>query len=151
RDSLYLSTDTVVDGGDIGIYNGILSANGLGAGAAYTDNLPPTIPVVPPCAYYLIVRTDSSGNVAETNEGNNDLAVPITVTAPDLVPTNLLSPPSVSRQTAFSVSSTVYTLSLHAALPLFRDSLYLSTDTVVDGGDIGIYNGILSANGLGAG
>ncbi|MBX3265900.1 MAG: PD40 domain-containing protein [Acidobacteria bacterium] len=70
QDTLYLSTDTTWDSGDIVI--GSKQRSGTLAGfASYTETLETVIPPVDPGSYYVIVRTDSRNSVRESNETNN--------------------------------------------------------------------------------
>lgn len=70
QDTLYLSTDTTWDSGDIVI--GSKQRSGTLAGfASYTETLETVIPPVDPGSYYVIVRTDSRNTVRESNETNN--------------------------------------------------------------------------------
>ena len=63
---------------------------------------------------------------SESDESNNRLAQPITVTAPDLVPTALTAPPAASAQQAVSVSWTVKNQGTGPALGQWTDQIYLS-------------------------
>lgn len=70
QDTLYLSTDTTWDSGDIVI--GSRERSGTLAGfASYTETLETVTPPVDPGSYYVIVRTDSRNSVRESNETNN--------------------------------------------------------------------------------
>jgi hypothetical protein len=66
---------------------------GTPAGASYTQTQTVTIPNVAAGGYYLIISTDAGNTRAETDEGNNQLAVALAVTTPDLMPTALTAPP----------------------------------------------------------
>jgi subtilase family serine protease len=68
--SVYLSTDTTLDGADVQV--GSLPVAGLAAGATLTGTISATIPGgQAPGNYFLLVRADDAGNVAEANETNN--------------------------------------------------------------------------------
>src|SRR6266404_4300318 len=90
-DRLYLSTDNVISGDDTVIQdnNGdAIHTSTLAAGASYDNTETVSLPGgLSPGTYYVIVRTDVNSSVAESNESNNDLAAPITITKPDLAPT----------------------------------------------------------------
>jgi subtilase family serine protease len=102
------------------------------AGGSYTMTRTVTIPNVAGGNYYLIVGTDISGLIYEADETNNTLARPITVTgpAPDLVPTAVTAPGSVSTQQAVSVSWTVKNQGTASASGIWTDTLYLSPSSV---------------------
>ena len=103
-------------------------ATPVAAGASYTMTRPVTIPDVAAGSYYLIIRTDFSDLVYEADETNNTLARSITVTGapPDLVPTAVTAPASVSTQQAVSVSWTVKNQGTGSASGLWTDTLYFS-------------------------
>src|SRR5262249_14308192 len=72
-DRVWLSTDAVLDGGDVFLGDSIYAAS-LGAGANTIRSLAvqlPTTPFRPDGTYYVIVQTDLSNQVAESNEANN--------------------------------------------------------------------------------
>jgi subtilase family serine protease len=81
------------------------------------------------------VRTDSNGNVYESNEANNVQATPITITAPDLTPTALVGPSSATPQQLIEVWWTVQNQGAGIAWPSWYDQIYLSTDVVWDNSD----------------
>jgi hypothetical protein len=139
-DSIYLSTDAVLDSGDIDLTDLYHSGALAPSGATYSNSTSLTIPgSTAPGSYYLIVVTDSYGYIPESNETNNTLAVPITITKPDLVPTVLTPPASGVAGQSISVSYTVANQGDGSAVSPngYRyDSIYLSTDAVWDGGDI---------------
>jgi len=138
-DRLYLSTDTVISNDDTIIQdnNGdAIHTTALAAGGSYNNS--ETVPLpgnLSPGTYYVIVRTDVNTSVAESNESNNDLAVPITITQPDLVPTALTPPNSALAGQSITIAWTVTDQGNGAASPNWWDRLYLSTDTVISNDD----------------
>jgi hypothetical protein len=94
---------------------------------------------------------ESAGVVVETDETSNTFVIPVTVAQPDLVPTGLVAPPTVIAPSTFQVSWSAQNPSAATIANQIRDSLYLSTDTVVGGGDVALFTNVLVANGLGAG
>lgn len=80
-DRVYLSTDTVLDGSDIGLGQ-VYHADGLAAGATYQGWLTVTVPgSVAPGSYSIIVKTDDPYNdLIEADETNNTRASGIQVT-----------------------------------------------------------------------
>jgi hypothetical protein len=78
-DQIYFSTDAVLDNGDTQI-GGKLRTVALGAGASYSDTASASIPNVAPGSYYILLKTDATGNLAESDETNNLIAMPITIT-----------------------------------------------------------------------
>jgi parallel beta-helix repeat protein len=94
-DTLYLSADEQFDYGDrwlAGPWVGNLTP--LEAGASYTINQDINIQAVAPGAWFLLVVADGNNGQGESNESNNVLAVPLTLSAPDLAVTALTAPAS---------------------------------------------------------
>jgi hypothetical protein len=79
---IYLSIDNKYSSGDTELGSRAVPAFGAGAqSSSGTTNV--TIPVSTPSgSYYIIVRADADGVIAETNEGNNNRVTPITITGP---------------------------------------------------------------------
>jgi uncharacterized repeat protein (TIGR01451 family) len=75
----YLSTDGVLDGGDVLLTS--RSVPELGAKARSSGSVTVTIPMsTPPGKYFLLSVADAAGAVSEIDENNNSRARPITVT-----------------------------------------------------------------------
>jgi hypothetical protein len=75
---LYLSTDSTVSTGDAAL--GSISVPSLAPGATYTGTATVTVPVTTAAgAYMLLVRADDAGAITESNEGNNTVAIAVTV------------------------------------------------------------------------
>ena len=131
-DTLYLSPSSVCCVGAISLGGWLAPTLPLGSGVSYSQTKSVTIPNVAAGSYYLHVWTDSwagSGEVYESSETNNTRAVPVVVGVPDLTPTSLAAPTSVSTQQAVSVSWTVKNQGTGAA-QRFTDYLYLSPSSV---------------------
>jgi subtilase family serine protease len=96
--------------------------------------------------YYVLVKTDTNGNVLETNETNNVRASTTTVTLlgrPDLTPTALTVPgapvnPNQDGTYTLPLSWTVANQGASSAPPNWNDRVYLSTDQTWDAGDVRI-------------
>ncbi|HEV8441135.1 MAG TPA: CARDB domain-containing protein [Methylomirabilota bacterium] len=138
-DTLYISREPVCCAGatSLGAFN---VAPTVPAGGSYTQTQTVNIPSLAPGAYYLLLWTDSSNLVYESDEANNRLAQPITVTAPDLVPTALTAPPSVSTQQSVSVSWTVRNEGSGPATGSWTDTLYLSASSTCCAGATALLN-----------
>jgi len=140
HDYVYLSADVTWDAADT-LLTSVYTAPPLAAGASYTKNQTITTSAVAAGTYYLIVRADASGYVAESNETNNTRVLgPITFLAgPDLVPTALTGPASVPRSNtgtySLPVSWTVANEGQSPATVGASDYIYLSTDATWDGAD----------------
>lgn len=79
-DYVYLSTDTVFDGGDIYVGYGNGAGLPVGSGGTYNGTATVTLPLNPAQPdgnYYLIVRTNANGGLTEVNTANNNLTTPV--------------------------------------------------------------------------
>jgi subtilisin family serine protease len=77
----YLSSNLVLDASDL-VLQGSRAVPALGAGASSAGGVPVTIPAgTAPGGYYLLIKADGDGSVAEVNEGNNLAPKPIQVTS----------------------------------------------------------------------
>jgi hypothetical protein len=111
---IYLSIDGAVDSGDVAL--GAVAVPGLAAGAAGTSALGVTLPGTTAAGTWrLIARSDAGGVVAEASEGNNTLAVTLTVgtstggtpTARDLIVAALRGPRGARPGESITVSLTI--------------------------------------------
>jgi len=134
-DVVFLSQDGVLGAGD----------RNLGA-FARTVGLDPTetyegseqiaaFPDVAPGDYFLILKTDNSNQQSETEESNNTRAVPITIQAPDLEPTDVSAPSAADAGTGAIVSWTIGNHGTGAAAPPWVDAVFLSRDGSIGTGD----------------
>ncbi len=100
----------------------------LAPGVAYSKKVSLKVPDdLAPGPYSLVLVADDSKLVTETDEANNRRAIPITVTAPDLVLTALTAPAAVTTQASISVSWSVKNQGDAAATMAWNDRIYLST------------------------
>jgi subtilase family serine protease len=147
-DAVYLSIDGTLDAADplIGTWTAANLAT-VAAGATYTTTVTMQLPGVAAGSYQLLVKTDHGGRVYETNDGNNvSAAVPITIGTADLVATALTGPAQALPQQAINLTWTVANQGAMAATGAYGggccgsyqwfDGVYLSSDTVVDAGDV---------------
>jgi subtilase family serine protease len=133
----YLSTDAAITPGDI--YLGGNSNSSLAAGGSFNWSSPTlTIPAATaPGKYYIGILVDRANAVAETNETNNYVSVPLAVEPPlrpDLVITN--GPPTVTPlsigDTGGRVTLSGWTVANQGpgVSGSFRVAYYLSRDAV---------------------
>ncbi len=96
-DYVYLSDKTVLDGGAVWVgeapHTGILAPGGTSPAMA-SLTIPPT---TAPGMKYLLFRADARGDQYEAGHTRQVLAVPVTVTAPDLRVTGLTAVPGAAR------------------------------------------------------
>ncbi|PCJ54990.1 MAG: hypothetical protein COA79_21320 [Planctomycetota bacterium] len=79
-DKIYLSTDNVIDGADI-VLNAYTYGSDLDSNSSYTQNYNFTMPgYVSAGAKFIILKVDDASVVTESNEVDNIIALPITVT-----------------------------------------------------------------------
>ncbi len=139
---VYLSTDATIDGSDRRIAtfqeSGSLSGGDTFGDAMWGQRV--TIPAdVAQGSYWLGVAVDDGNLVAETEEGNNAVAAPLTVLATSSLPDLTATECSVSPDHA-NAGDTVR-LSFRwrnqgaTAAPAFVWEAFLSTDAVFDAGD----------------
>jgi len=138
RDSLYWSSDQLVDGSDALLFSlDYTFFPALAPGTGYSTGSSFVVPSVAPGSYYLLLVTDSANQLVETNESNNVFAKLFNVLAPDLVPTGLDVATGSSAGSSVGFTTHVAnqgTGDLPAGGP-WRDSLYWSSDQLVDGSD----------------
>src|SRR5262249_43819557 len=105
----------------------------LAPGESYT--LTDEVSLDVPGSGYLLFITADGGRVRESDLTNNVLAVPVTVTAPELVVTNFTAPSDWVIGNSTTVSWTVQNQSTVAAANNWYDYFYLSTDNVLSPDD----------------
>ena len=76
-DQIYLSTDPVLDGADVGV-SCVPYSPPLPAGESYWQTNLVRLPLTQSGDYYLILRTDDYGYLQEVDHNNNVLTVPLT-------------------------------------------------------------------------
>jgi len=127
----YLSTNGVLDAGDIPL--GSRSVGALAAGAADTGSATITIPAgTANGAYYLLAKADGDDAIVELSETNNVLSRSITI-GPDLTVTSVTAPNGGAGQ-SMTVSDTVKNLGGGTAAAT-NTRYYLSTNASLDAGD----------------
>ncbi len=70
-DRVYLSANQTLDGADIRLTPDVVNPRALGAAEGYVQGVDFTVPAETVGEYYVIVRTDVTGKMAELNESNN--------------------------------------------------------------------------------
>jgi hypothetical protein len=100
-----------------------------------------TIPSLAAGNYYFIVQVDSANGIIETNETNNVLSIPVTISTPELAAIGLIIPPILSSQQPFAAIYSVSNVSGITAQPSWIDRIYLTANGVVDTNSIAFNNG----------
>lgn len=135
-DTIYLSTDNVFDNQDIFLSSRYAGAHSPLVGHtsySVTENV--YLSQGTAGERFLLIRTDTYNDQSETNEADNLVALPISLSAPDLIVTNVTAPAATVVNRTISVSYTVKNQGTVAAPADWNDRIYLSDDAVVDFSD----------------
>ncbi|MEI7902356.1 MAG: CARDB domain-containing protein, partial [bacterium] len=136
-DYVYLSSNAVWDAQDIYLGNRTPSQS-VAAGASYTWTNTVTLSQWQPGAYYLIVKADAGSAVFESNEGNNSVAYPVNVVAPDLAPAELVCLNEAIAYRALMLVGVVTNQGNGTAESSWSDYVYLSSNAVWDAQDVSL-------------
>jgi subtilase family serine protease len=137
-DTVYISTNGILDE-SARIVESTYVSNPLAAGAANRYKLSPRLPVVDSGRYFLLFAADVQNTILETDESNNEIAVPIDfeVLRPDLTPSLLLAPEEVTGPPNPSATF-IYGVTNSGPGDVegasWYDALYISTNSVFDDG-----------------
>jgi RHS repeat-associated protein len=135
-DQVYLSTNATFDNSDTYISQQYISSpTSLGAGESYTKDLNLTLPNRPAGNYYLLFLADVDNRQYETDETNNNRAVPITIGVPDLSISEATAPTSRGLGESVTLSWKVTNSGLVTAPADWTDRVYFSLDDVWDSSD----------------
>ena len=138
-DNVVLSEDTIFGNGDdvqLGyIYHSDHYYSPLDVGGTYVVNATLTIPVIGPGARYLLFAADGWNYLAETNDANNVVSLPITIETPDLTVSAATAPDTLIAGDTVQLTWTVSNIGNVTALADWYDSIYLSDDATFDSGD----------------
>jgi subtilase family serine protease len=136
-DYVYLSNDQILDSSDVRVISETISAQTpLKSGGAYTINKNFTLAgSLPTGDRYFLFVADGSRNQGETNEANNVRAVPVQITAPNLVVSTVSAPKTGILGEMLRVSWTVNNEGNANAVAQWYDRIYISDDQVLDTSD----------------
>jgi alpha-tubulin suppressor-like RCC1 family protein/subtilase family serine protease len=131
----YLSSDTVLDGGDFLLGGRTVPALGPGLSDSVSTSL--TIPAGTATGiYYIIAKADDGSAVTETSETNNTrVSAPVKV-GPDLIVSALAAPSPVGAGATITVTDTAWNIGGGSTGTATSTAFYLSPDNILDGGDI---------------
>ena len=133
----WLSTNNVLDGSDVPLgARAVPSLNPGGTSAGSTNVMIPANTI--PGSYFVIAQADADNSIPETNEGNNTRTKAITITAPDLTVSVLTAPAVAGQGQSIAVSDTTKNAAGAGVAPISTTTFYLSTDNVLDAGDVAI-------------
>ncbi len=137
-DGIYLSTDNVLDAGDVEL-DKVDRHRIFNDGDSLTLRQGAFLPPQFVGNYFLIVKTDVDNDIFELDKSNNLDVKPITLTGelPDLVVSNVTVPASATSGGSAVVSWTVANQGLgDATTSIWIDRIYLSTDETKSDDDI---------------
>ena len=144
-DSVYLSTDALLDASDT-LLGSVANSSFLNGGESYASTASLQLPETISGDFYVIVVTDRLGDVQEIDDDNNALAANQTMTVelapqPDLQVSEILAPLQGFSGQVINLSWTVSNLG-GAAIEseTWFDTVYLSSDTVLDASDLALEN-----------
>lgn len=120
------------------------------AGTNYKASATVTVPTIAAGDWHVVVVADANGEVHEMAEGNNDRAAPIRITTPDLTPTALRAPATISAPGSASVSWTVANAGTGPVARAWNDRIYLTSSPTCCAGAAVLLT-VPSAPGLAAG
>ena len=147
---IYLSSDDRLSSGDVLLRDRYIPPMVPGASQWHgiTEMIPPE---VNPGSYYLLLVSDATGTVNESNERNNVTVAQVAVArptpttpTPDLVITGVAIPSTLRRGAGFPVSFNVVNRGTGTA-GASRVKIYLSTDGAVSAGDLLLRNRYVAA------
>ncbi|HTL17649.1 MAG TPA: CARDB domain-containing protein, partial [Patescibacteria group bacterium] len=134
-DAIYLSTNGLPDGSAMQVWTGYTNGPVL-SGTKYPWQANLTLPIVQSGTFYLMFVVDLFGGIFEANETNNVVAVPIRfeILQPDLRPVAFQAPANVTAppNPLVNLSWAVTNVGAGPALGNWSDTVYLSTDSVLD-------------------
>jgi len=138
-DEVFLSQNQTIDTGDVPLVQATRFGP-LAAGDSYTEVRPVTLPTGITGSRFIIVRTDGSNRVFEADDDNNVSTRPQTIQGPPPPTANLVTdvvtaPATAKAGLAIDVDWMVSNVGEEDAPGGWTDSILLSSDPEVDGGD----------------
>ena len=129
----YLSANALLDGADVVL--GSRAVPALAAGVSDTGSVTVTIPAgTATGTYYLFAKADALEVVSEVSEANNTISRTLRV-GPDLLIASFTAPATAGAGATISVTDATRNAGAGAA-PASTTRFYLSTNNVLDGGDV---------------
>ena len=138
----YLSTDNILDAADYFLGTQSNNSNLIPDGTLNLSALNVTIPpMFSTGSYFILAYADPNDYLNEINETNNVFATPVTVSnfLPDLQVSTLSSSSIIYVNGENSINVGILNAG-HNPASNFNVALYLSTDTILDGSDLQIYD-----------
>jgi Ca2+-binding RTX toxin-like protein len=140
RDRFYLSTDETISTDDLLIWTEeINNTTPLAKNSTYSKSATTTLPLNPNLSegtYYILLATDADKQQLETSDSNNKFSVSRDLTLPplpDLVVSNITSPPTEFSGRPIEVSWTLRNQGNGVASGTWSEQIYLSSDAEIGG------------------
>ena len=134
-DSVYISSDERFDESDTLVTTQYTADPPLAVGNSYTTSLGVVLPQTAIGDRYLLILTDDRNRQGESDESNNTLALPISLSAPNLVVSDAIAPAFGILGEEIEVSWTVENDSSLTASADWYDYIYVSDDEILDNTD----------------
>jgi RHS repeat-associated protein len=133
-DTVYLSTKSVLDGTAIPLITVAAPPQSpLEPEGSYTTKVSATVPGnLAPGSYYLLFDVDANGGQAVTDPANGFAAVPITLSAAELVVTNVAGPATAAPGQQVTVAWTLSNSGTASADGPWTEQVLLATDAAGD-------------------
>lgn len=144
-DKIFISANNVIDQGDVSISS--LTKPALGSMQTQQDTVSVFVPANYSGNYFIIYSVDHGNGVYEHNQENNNIFLSSIVATPpppaDLIVRNVLVPDSVLAGETAEVTWETKNTGTNPAIGVFREIVYLSSDTTWQLTDevIGIWDG----------
>ena len=130
RDYAYLSLDPFFGSGDQNV-DSFYHGDSVASGGSYTVDRTVTIPGNTSTQWrYLLIVADGSQDLGETNESNNVVALPLSLSAPDVTVTTLEAPATVTVGQQVQFTWTVENVGDTTAYGDWNDYLYIGNRNI---------------------
>ncbi|HOY32699.1 MAG TPA: CARDB domain-containing protein [Bacteroidales bacterium] len=137
-DKIYLSSDLVINSGDL-LIGSKTRMEAIGASQTYTDSLQITLPNNLSGNYVMLIMADAADALYESSETNNSDYSFVVVSQPppaDLVVSTITHPDSVVVGKTTTIQWTLRNTGQNPANGIVKDMVYFSDDPVWDIGDV---------------
>ncbi|MCX5951905.1 MAG: DUF6531 domain-containing protein, partial [Cyanobacteria bacterium] len=146
-DRVVISTDQIFGNSDdtylTEVWQG--SYTPLAAGASYSRTINVTLPSTTTGDRYLLFKADNYNYQGEADENNNVYFVPINISASDLQITATNAPPTAILGETIEIAWTVTNNGSGAASQDWYDRVYLSSNQILDGGDVQVTSELIGS------
>ena len=151
-DSIFFSTDNVLDSNDTGFHSTFQSTLAAGGQLTTTESVSLSASNIPQDGNYFLIFVTGSYNSQDEDgrTANNYIVRPVQVTLPDIVAENIVAPAQIEPNVSYTVEWTVRNRGAGATTAFFNNHLYFSMDNIAGNAD-DLYILSSSVSGLAAG